>query len=56
LAINAKGEKVFSPKQKDRTTILIFFQKLKEEIILIGISVKSHLVSQNFSIGISFGL
>jgi hypothetical protein len=39
LAINAKGEKVLSPKQKDRTTILKFkiFPKLKEEIISIGI-------------------
>jgi hypothetical protein len=34
-----KGEKVLSPKQKDRTTIFKFFQKLKEESILIGILV-----------------
>jgi hypothetical protein len=34
-----KGEKVLSPKQKDRTTISKFSKKLKEEIISIGISV-----------------
>jgi hypothetical protein len=38
LAINVKGEKVLSPKQKDRTTISNF-QNLKEEIISIFISV-----------------
>ena len=49
-----KGKEVFSPKQKDRTTILKFSKKLKEEIISIGISVSlkmdfqlvSHLVSK----------
>jgi hypothetical protein len=43
-----KEEKVLSPKEKDRTTILKF-QKLKEEIISIGI-----LVDLKFSIGVSF--
>jgi hypothetical protein len=37
LAINAKGEKVLSPKQKDCTTILKIFKNQKEEIISIGI-------------------
>jgi hypothetical protein len=37
LVINAKGEKVLSPKQKDRTTISNF-ENLKEEIISIDIS------------------
>jgi hypothetical protein len=30
LAINAKGEKIFSPKQKDRTTAPLPFQKIFE--------------------------
>jgi hypothetical protein len=40
-----KGEKVVSPKQKGRTTIIfrtiiiLKYSKLKEEIISIGISV-----------------
>jgi hypothetical protein len=41
LALNAKGEKVLGPKQKDRTTTFSKIQKLfhkKEEIISIGIS------------------
>jgi hypothetical protein len=47
-----KGEKVLSPKQKDRTTIILKFSKLKEEIISIGISF-----SLKISIGIiSFGI
>jgi hypothetical protein len=58
-----KGEKVLSPKQKDHTTIVIFFQKLKEEIISIGISVSLkmdfQLVSHfkiSLSIRVSIGL
>jgi hypothetical protein len=29
LAINAKGDKVLSPKQKDRTTTILIFSKIK---------------------------
>jgi hypothetical protein len=47
-----KWEKVLSQKQKDRTTIILQFSKLKEEIISIDI-----LVSLKVSIGIiSFGV
>jgi hypothetical protein len=46
-----KGEKVLSPKQKDRTTILNFSQKLKEEIISFGISfsLKITISIKNFN-------
>ena len=52
LALDAKGGEFIGPKQKDRTTIILNFSKLKEEIISIGISV-----SLIISIGItSFGI
>jgi hypothetical protein len=50
LAINAKGEKVLSTKQKDRTTILKFSKNQTKRLF----QSVFELISK-FSIGISFG-
>jgi hypothetical protein len=52
-----KEEKVLSPKQKDRTTILKICQKLNEVFIsnwYLSLSQDFHLVSQDLLIGILF--
>jgi hypothetical protein len=51
LAINAKEERILSPKQKDRTTMISKFSK--DELLFVDFSISIHaslvLRKQNFN-------